>query len=149
MAEELLVTLSRSDSEGFGFSLLGTAGLPHVIYDIVENSPAADSGKVNSYSPLFHHLYSADRAAAGTYRPDAPGVLSRSRQLPYSLAANAIIIGEHVRRLLYSISFTYAYLPTYLPTYNTCDTTCIYHLLVNAVFARAPDEHATQTGYVL
>lgn len=47
MAEELLVTLNRSDSTGFGFSLLGTAGLPHVIYDIVENSPAADSGKVS------------------------------------------------------------------------------------------------------
>lgn len=46
MAEELLVTLNRSESTGFGFSLLGTAGLPHVIYDIVENSPAADSGKV-------------------------------------------------------------------------------------------------------
>ncbi|CAG5088308.1 Similar to Efa6: PH and SEC7 domain-containing protein (Drosophila melanogaster) [Cotesia congregata] len=45
MAEELLVTLCRSDTAGFGFSLLGTAGLPHVIYDIVENSPAADSGK--------------------------------------------------------------------------------------------------------
>jgi PH/SEC7 domain-containing protein len=56
MAEELLVTLNRSDSTGFGFSLLGTAGLPHVIYDIVENSPAADSGKVsfNSFSCAFH-----------------------------------------------------------------------------------------------
>ena len=51
MAEELLVTLNRSDSTGFGFSLLGTAGLPHVIYDIVENSPAADSGKVSSFPP--------------------------------------------------------------------------------------------------
>lgn len=47
MAEELLVTLNRSDSTGFGISLLRTAGLPHVIYDIVENSPAADSGKVS------------------------------------------------------------------------------------------------------
>lgn len=45
MAEELVVTLNRGDSSGFGFSLLGTAGLPHVIYDIVENSPAAKSGK--------------------------------------------------------------------------------------------------------
>lgn len=50
--EELLVTLCRGDSGGsFGFSLLGasaSAGLPaaHVIYDIVENSPAANSGKV-------------------------------------------------------------------------------------------------------
>lgn len=48
MAKELLVTLSRSDSSGFGFSLLGTAGLPHVIYDIVENSPAAECGKVEA-----------------------------------------------------------------------------------------------------
>ncbi|XP_054005174.1 PH and SEC7 domain-containing protein isoform X5 [Hylaeus anthracinus] len=48
MAEELLVTLNRGDSSGFGFSLLGTAGLPHVIYDIVENSPAAKSGKVEA-----------------------------------------------------------------------------------------------------
>ncbi|KAG7190241.1 hypothetical protein KM043_006360 [Ampulex compressa] len=47
MAEELVVTLNRGDSSGFGFSLLGTAGLPHVIYDIVENSPAAKCGKVN------------------------------------------------------------------------------------------------------
>ena len=48
MAEELLVTLNRSDNVGLGFSLLGTAGLPHVIYDIVENSPAAESGKVKN-----------------------------------------------------------------------------------------------------
>lgn len=43
-----MVTLNRGDSSGFGFSLLGTAGLPHVIYDIVENSPAAKSGKVEA-----------------------------------------------------------------------------------------------------
>ncbi|XP_033214100.1 PH and SEC7 domain-containing protein 2 isoform X2 [Belonocnema kinseyi] len=48
MAEELLVSLNRSDTTGFGFSLLGTAGLPHVIFDIVENSPAAESGKVEA-----------------------------------------------------------------------------------------------------
>lgn len=52
-----MVTLARGDSMGFGFSLLGTAGLPHVIYDIVENSPAAESGKVRnthlSYSFFF------------------------------------------------------------------------------------------------
>ncbi|XP_011331529.1 PH and SEC7 domain-containing protein 1 isoform X2 [Ooceraea biroi] len=54
--EELLVTLCRGDSGSggsFGFSLLGasaSAGLPaaHVIYDIVENSPAARSGKVEA-----------------------------------------------------------------------------------------------------
>lgn len=54
MAEELVVTLNRGDSSGFGFSLLGTAGLPHVIYDIVENSPAAKSGKV---SICFDHIF--------------------------------------------------------------------------------------------
>lgn len=46
-AEELVVTLSkRNDSAGLGFSLLGLSGLPHVIYDIVEHSAAADSGQV-------------------------------------------------------------------------------------------------------
>lgn len=55
MAEELVVTLNRGDSSGFGFSLLGTAGLPHVIYDIVENSPAAKSGKVSTrFDRIFY-----------------------------------------------------------------------------------------------
>lgn len=59
MAEELVVTLNRGDSSGFGFSLLGTAGLPHVIYDIVENSPAAKSGKVSTTYWLrsYFHIY--------------------------------------------------------------------------------------------
>lgn len=49
MAEELLVVLNRKDpSCGLGFSLLGTPGLPPIIYDIIENSPAADSGKVGT-----------------------------------------------------------------------------------------------------
>lgn len=59
MAEELLVTLNRGDTgggAGFGFSLLGSnaaGGLRghHVIYDIVENSPAARSGKVRENEP--------------------------------------------------------------------------------------------------
>lgn len=38
--EELKVVLFRSENLGYGFSLLGVSGLPHVIYDIVENSPA-------------------------------------------------------------------------------------------------------------
>lgn len=46
MAEELLVVLRRSEHSGFGFSLLGQPGLPPIIYDIVEDSPAAESGKV-------------------------------------------------------------------------------------------------------
>lgn len=48
-AEELVVSLSkRNDGAGLGFSLLGLSGLPHVIYDIVENSSAADSGQVEA-----------------------------------------------------------------------------------------------------
>lgn len=34
------VVLHKSDQYGYGFSLLGVSGLPHVIYDIVEHSPA-------------------------------------------------------------------------------------------------------------
>lgn len=48
MAEELKVVLKRSEDSSFGFSLLGTSGLPHVIYDIMENSPAAECGVVSS-----------------------------------------------------------------------------------------------------
>ncbi|XP_044727264.1 PH and SEC7 domain-containing protein isoform X2 [Chrysoperla carnea] len=48
MAEEVMVVLNRSENTGFGFSLLGTAGLPPIIYDIVENSPAAESGEVEA-----------------------------------------------------------------------------------------------------
>lgn len=51
MAEELSVVLRRTnESVGLGFSLLGTAGLPPIIYDIVENSPAAESGEVSGIS---------------------------------------------------------------------------------------------------
>lgn len=46
MAEEVKVVLKRSEDSSFGFSLLGTSGLPHVIYDIIENSPAAECGVV-------------------------------------------------------------------------------------------------------
>lgn len=46
--EEKCVQLKRSESFGFGFSILGGSGseLPPIIYDIVENSPAAVSGEV-------------------------------------------------------------------------------------------------------
>lgn len=54
MAEELSVVLRRSnDGDGLGFSLLGTAGLPPIIYDIVENSPAAECGEVCCITILF------------------------------------------------------------------------------------------------
>ncbi|KAK9688012.1 PDZ domain [Popillia japonica] len=46
MAEEISVVLSRSDSSGFGFSLLGKPGLPPIIYNILDDSPAAESGEV-------------------------------------------------------------------------------------------------------
>lgn len=45
--QELKVVLKKSENLSFGFSLLGTAGLPHVIYDICENSPAAECGEVS------------------------------------------------------------------------------------------------------
>ncbi|XP_050509726.1 PH and SEC7 domain-containing protein isoform X2 [Diabrotica virgifera virgifera] len=46
MAEELLVVLNRSENAGFGFSLLGEPGLPPIIYNILDDSPAAESGEV-------------------------------------------------------------------------------------------------------
>lgn len=44
------VVLRRNDEEGFGFSLLqlGSNSTNHIIYDILENSPAAESGEVSS-----------------------------------------------------------------------------------------------------
>lgn len=59
MAEELSVVLRRTnENSGLGFSLLGTAGLPPIIYDIVENSPAAESGEVSQAMCyyLFHRM---------------------------------------------------------------------------------------------
>ncbi|XP_052749380.1 PH and SEC7 domain-containing protein isoform X5 [Galleria mellonella] len=53
MADERLVVLKRSDNLGFGFSLLGEAGLPHIIYEIEENSPAARSGEVEAGDVLL------------------------------------------------------------------------------------------------
>lgn len=49
MAEELLVVLNRTENSGFGFSLLGKPGLPPIIYNILEDSPAAESGEVRDY----------------------------------------------------------------------------------------------------
>lgn len=50
MAEEILVVLNKKDPTcGLGFSLLGTPGLPPIIYDVVENSPAAECGKVSLF----------------------------------------------------------------------------------------------------
>lgn len=42
MSQTLIINLSKSDEGSFGFSLLGKfAGIPHVIYDVVEDTPAA------------------------------------------------------------------------------------------------------------
>ncbi|KAF7265442.1 hypothetical protein GWI33_021101 [Rhynchophorus ferrugineus] len=46
MAEELLVVLNRNENSGFGFSLLGKPGLPPIIYNILDDSPAAESGEL-------------------------------------------------------------------------------------------------------
>nr|XP_022909229.1 exchange factor for Arf-6 isoform X2 [Onthophagus taurus] len=46
MAEEVSVVLKRNENSGFGFSLLGKPGLPPIIYNILEDSPAAESGEV-------------------------------------------------------------------------------------------------------
>lgn len=47
MAEEISVVLNRNENSGFGFSLLGKPGLPPIIYNILEDSPAAESGEVS------------------------------------------------------------------------------------------------------
>ncbi|XP_050297414.1 PH and SEC7 domain-containing protein isoform X2 [Anthonomus grandis grandis] len=46
MAEELLVVLNRSENASLGFSLLQKPGLPPIIYNILDDSPAAESGEV-------------------------------------------------------------------------------------------------------
>lgn len=42
-SEILHVNLSKNEEGSFGFSLLGkVVGIPHVIYSVIEDSPAAD-----------------------------------------------------------------------------------------------------------
>lgn len=49
--DNLTVNLCKSDEGNFGFSLLGKfAGIPHVIYDVIEDSPAAESDVSESYT---------------------------------------------------------------------------------------------------
>lgn len=50
MADEILVTLSRPSDmpSGLGFSLLSIADCPPVIYDIIENTPAAECAQVTT-----------------------------------------------------------------------------------------------------
>ena len=73
MDEELVVILNRRDprddpSIGLGFSLLDKPGFPPVIYDIEENSPAAECGKVSILSCLYSRIYSAIRTSNCSYR---------------------------------------------------------------------------------
>lgn len=50
MADDILVTLSKPEmSSGLGFSLLSKADCPPVIYDVIENTPAAECGQVIFY----------------------------------------------------------------------------------------------------
>lgn len=43
MSRQIQINLCKSDEGSFGFSLLGKfAGIPHVIYDVIEDSPAAE-----------------------------------------------------------------------------------------------------------
>lgn len=57
MADEILVTLSRPSEmpSGLGFSLLSIADCPPVIYDIIENTPAAECAQVITYLVLLTH----------------------------------------------------------------------------------------------
>ena len=59
MGEELIVVLNRRDdpTAGLGFSLLDKPGFPPVIYDIEENSPAAECGKVSNSRCRILHIY--------------------------------------------------------------------------------------------
>lgn len=60
MSQTLIINLSKSDEGSFGFSLLGKfAGIPHVIYDVIEDSPAAESEVSESYSKLKFFLPSS------------------------------------------------------------------------------------------
>lgn len=43
MSREISIKINKSDEGSFGFSLLGKfSGIPHVIYDVIEDSPAAE-----------------------------------------------------------------------------------------------------------
>jgi len=54
MVERSVLLRRGPDSVGLGFSLLGTPNLPPIIYDILENSPAADSGEVSFQFCTFY-----------------------------------------------------------------------------------------------
>lgn len=68
MSENIIINLSKSDEGSFGFSLLGKfAGIPHVIYDVIEDSPAAESEVSESYTKksfYIFQLYSSAKASS-------------------------------------------------------------------------------------
>ncbi|KAG5899183.1 hypothetical protein JTB14_029015 [Gonioctena quinquepunctata] len=81
MAEELNVVLNRSENSGFGFSLLGEPGLPPIIYNILEDSPAAESGEETG---TFHRRRGSGRpriTSARDYRHISAITLRNNRRL--------------------------------------------------------------------
>lgn len=58
MAQQILININKSDEGSFGFSLLGKfAGIPHVIYDVLEDSPAADCEVSKSCTKIFSNYF--------------------------------------------------------------------------------------------
>lgn len=56
------MNLCKTDEGNFGFSLLGKfAGIPHVIYDVIEDSPAAESDVSESYTKILFPIFSLHR----------------------------------------------------------------------------------------
>lgn len=52
------IKLNRCEEGSFGFSLLGKfAGIPHVIYDVLEDSPAAYCEVSKSYTKVFSNYF--------------------------------------------------------------------------------------------
>lgn len=43
MAVSFCCVLRKNENLGYGFSLLGKEGFPHIIYDVVKNSPASEN----------------------------------------------------------------------------------------------------------
>jgi len=52
--KKLLIKLNKDEYGSFGFSLLGKfEGIPHVIYEVIEDSPAADEVSVKNCIKKF------------------------------------------------------------------------------------------------
>jgi hypothetical protein len=58
MSETLLIRLSKNEEGSFGFSVLGKfAGIPHVIYEVIEDSPASDEVSDFRLHKKIHSLF--------------------------------------------------------------------------------------------